>query len=163
MSLNTLLIIIITVELILLTSVIIISVKSKFKKCFVLSQLIVAMLAGVILLVTSMNIKIENYDSGKTLHNVVSLEYNDETKLYSITTDDNISNNSVKFIIFSLDINETKYMEDATVEYKTLLGIKLKDTCDLIVARPNIDIDSMSVSRRKSYIEDLNNRRFSLW
>lgn len=163
MSLNTLLIIIITVELVLLASVITIAVKSKFKKCFVLSQLVVAMLAGIILLVTSMSIKIENYDSGKALHKVTSIEYNDEAELYSITTNDNISNSNVKFIIFSLDIDETKFIENATVEYKTLLGIKLKDTCDLVVARPNIDIDSMPVSKRKSYIEDLNNRRFSLW
>lgn len=163
MEIGLFLIIVAVTELLLAVIAITVAIKCNFKNFGAVFQIVLIMLFISLVTFSSISCKIVDYDNGTSQKIVSEATLNSDCRTYNVCTVDNYKDERVQLYVFSTDIEKTTLIVNSKVKIKTLLGIPLYIRKNVLVAKPNIDIDKMSVSERKSYFKDINNRRFLLW
>lgn len=151
---------IIIYEVILLVIIIVSAIVTKFRKPTVTLQFLILMVLGLIVTCSSLTVTITGYEGGYDYGVINSAEMDKELNTFTLASKDK-EPITTKFYIYG---TETKLYENAKIELKTSLGVKIYITDNIAILAPSAIADeNMSVSRQKAYIEELNNRRISLW
>lgn len=158
MSINTLLIVALTISILLVAVFITLVIvdRKKHKLLFVKSQTLVGLL--IVLIVTSISL------------NGRPISFKDESSLSNVKAVDTV-NNQYKVTLSNGDVKYTKniiygakycYADSCTLQKKTLFGFIVTDKTNLLVVAPDVKgFDKMSKSEKLDIITKYNERKMN--
>lgn len=161
MEASTFFYIIVTAEALLALILVVLAIINKCKNVEITFWISILMVIISIVAMSIQYCKIISYDGG-TEYIISEAEFNEKLNTYSVKTTEGFSEKDVGLYVFSTNIDKSILLKNARILIENPLGIQIYIRKNLVVAVPSTDVTKMSMSERKSYINELNNITFKL-